>query len=533
MSASAPRRMYRLFDFIPHVVSCISVVVGVVVLIGWEFDVATLKSIFSGLTVMKVNTAVGFILAGAALWSHAMDAHSRAIDIAAQVCASIISLLGLATLFEYLSGVNFGIDQFLVREITHLPGDIPGRMALNTALSFAAVGSALLLVSLRRRQLIVTIHALVLVPLIAAGSALIGYAYDIEGFLREKLDYTPMALHTANVFVLLALGVMTARADYPLRRFLRSTNPAGVMVRQLLPVAIVLTLLTGWLILRGFHAGHFGATFALGLFTAVTIIWLGGLILWGARTVYQAAVQRERMEESLRSASQYARSLIEASPDPLVTISAGGKITDVNEATVKATGVAREALIGRDFSDYFTEPDKARAGYQEVFAKGFVTDYPLSLQHVSGKVMEVLYNASVYRDATGEVAGVFAAARDITERKKNEAVNAVRLRLMEFSQTHTLDELLEETLNEAERLTGSLIGFYHFVEEDQNSLTLQTWSTRTKTAFCKAEGKGLHYPIADAGVWADCERQGKPVIQNDDAELPNRNGIQEGHSTLI
>jgi PAS domain S-box-containing protein len=121
-----------------------------------------------------------------------------------------------------------------------------------------------------------------------------------------------------------------------------------------------------------------------------------------------------------RSAAQYARSLIEASLDPLVTISPEGKITDVNQATEHATGMIRRELIGTDFSDYFTEPDKAREGYQQVLREGSVTDYPLALRQVSGKVMEVLYNASVYRNEKGDVSGVFAAARDITERKKAE-----------------------------------------------------------------------------------------------------------------
>ena len=120
-------------------------------------------------------------------------------------------------------------------------------------------------------------------------------------------------------------------------------------------------------------------------------------------------------------ASQYARSLIEASLDPLVTISPDGKITDVNEATVKVTGVGREALIGTDFSNYFTEPEKARAGYREVFEKGFVTDYPLTIRHKDGRLTDVLYNASVYRDVQGNVLGVFAAARDVTAQKKAEA----------------------------------------------------------------------------------------------------------------
>ncbi len=131
--------------------------------------------------------------------------------------------------------------------------------------------------------------------------------------------------------------------------------------------------------------------------------------------------EKTRAEEQLRSASQYARSLVEASLDPLVTISPRGKITDVNEATIKVTGVPREQLIGTDFSNYFTEPDKAREGYQQVFAKGSVTDYPLTIRHRDGHLTEVLYNASVYKDARGEVAGVFAAARDVTAQKMAEA----------------------------------------------------------------------------------------------------------------
>jgi PAS domain S-box-containing protein len=121
-----------------------------------------------------------------------------------------------------------------------------------------------------------------------------------------------------------------------------------------------------------------------------------------------------------KQASQYARSLIEASVDPLVTISPEGKITDVNEATVKVTGAPREKLIGADFANYFTEPEKAREGYQQAFAKGFVTDYPLTIRHFDGRLSHVLYNASVYMDVNGKVLGVFAAARDVTPLKKAE-----------------------------------------------------------------------------------------------------------------
>lgn len=123
----------------------------------------------------------------------------------------------------------------------------------------------------------------------------------------------------------------------------------------------------------------------------------------------------------LKQASQYARSLIEASLDPLVTISADGKITDVNEATIKVTGISKEKLIGTDFANYFTEPGKAQEGYKRVLSEGYVTDYPLTIHHKDGKLTDVLYNASVYKDVNGNVLGVFAAARDITAQRKAEA----------------------------------------------------------------------------------------------------------------
>lgn len=159
----------------------------------------------------------------------------------------------------------------------------------------------------------------------------------------------------------------------------------------------------------------------------------------GISTIARDITEKKRMEEELHRASVYNRSLIEASLDPLVTISAEGKITDVNRTTEAITGRSRSELIGTDFSDYFTEPDKAREGYRQVFAQGSVTDYPLVLRHRDGHVTDVLYNASVYRNEVGEVLGVFAAARDITERKRTE--EALR------ENEHFLDSLIEHIPN--------------------------------------------------------------------------------------
>ncbi|MGY3089184.1 PAS domain S-box-containing protein [Hymenobacter sp. UYAg731] len=116
--------------------------------------------------------------------------------------------------------------------------------------------------------------------------------------------------------------------------------------------------------------------------------------------------------------ANYARSLIEASRDPLVTISPEGKITDMNMATVYITGIEREQLLGSDFFTYFTEPQMAREVYQEVFAKGTVADSPLTLRHKDGKLTDVLFNGSVYKNDEGHVLGVVIVARDVTDQKR-------------------------------------------------------------------------------------------------------------------
>ena len=126
----------------------------------------------------------------------------------------------------------------------------------------------------------------------------------------------------------------------------------------------------------------------------------------------------EASSYSLKLASQYSLSLIEASRDPLVVISPEGKITDMNEALVNITGIARKELKGTDFFDYFTEPQNAREVYQEVFAKGSVADSPLTLRHANGKLTDVLFNGSVYKDDRGNVLGVVIVARDVTDQKR-------------------------------------------------------------------------------------------------------------------
>jgi PAS domain S-box-containing protein len=182
--------------------------------------------------------------------------------------------------------------------------------------------------------------------------------------------------------------------------------------------------------------------------------------------------ERRQSEQLAQAASQYARSLLEASLDPMVTISSEGKITDVNSATERVTGVLRESLIGSDFAEYFTDPQKAREGYQQVFSDGSVTNYPLAIRNVSGKITDVIYNANLYRDVDGNVLGVFAAARDVTESKLLAQVLSKRNIELEKATAVALEaslaksNFLSSMSHELRTPLNAILGFAQLIESN-------------------------------------------------------------------
>ncbi len=163
--------------------------------------------------------------------------------------------------------------------------------------------------------------------------------------------------------------------------------------------------------------------------------------------------------------SKYSRSLIEASLDPLITISFEGKITDMNEALANITGITREKITGTDFFDYFTDPQKAREVHEEVFAKGFVVNFPLTIRHKDGKLTDVLFNGSVYKDERGNVLGSVITARDITEQKRfqNELIEAKRIaekeKLKAEDAVKAKQQFLSNMSHEIRTPMNAIIGF--------------------------------------------------------------------------
>ncbi len=266
-----------------------------------------------------------------------------------------------------------------------------------------------------------------------------------------------------------------------------------------------------------------------------------------AEELLSLAVQRLRAEEQLRASSLYARSLIEASLDPLVTISAEGVITDVNKATEEATGYSRGELIGSDFSGYFTEPTNADAGYRTVFADGFVRDYPLTLRHKSGSMIDVLYNATVYRNEAGEVQGVFAAARDITKLKQAEELlvweHTLDATLAELyapliSPTTDFNETTLKILEHAKRITESLHGYVGLIDPITKNMVVYSHTMMMRSGECAVTGKDkrLEFPIGADGqypaLWGYALSIKQPFYTNDPAAHQASAGIPKGHIPL-
>ncbi len=198
-----------------------------------------------------------------------------------------------------------------------------------------------------------------------------------------------------------------------------------------------------------------------------------------------------------------------------------------------------EDEIGEDFQEWESRvhPEDLGPALDKVasFVHSDATNYwtEFRFRHKDGSYRWILAQATVQRDEAGGPVRVLGSHVDITERKREEQLTKLRLMLIEFAAEHTLDQLLTKALDEIGALVESPIGFYHFVEEDQETLCLQQWSTSTLERFCKAQGQGMHYPVHQAGVWVECVHTRKPVIHNDYASLPNKKGLPAGHAEVI
>jgi signal transduction histidine kinase len=281
-----------------------AIATGAVVLVGWLFDIPSLKSVLPGFVTMKANTAVGFVLAGLSLALLGCAARSVWVRQLSRVCACATALLGILTLSQYLFGMDFGIDQLLFREAAGAVGTLSlGRMAPMTAINFLLLGCALFLAGFRRT--IPAAQRLVLVTGLMGMLPLAGYMYSATELFGIG-TYTQMAVHTAVLFILLSLGVLLLHPTEGLMRTVTSDTVGGWLLRRLAPFVVGIPLVLGWLRVQGEQRGIFNGPFGVALMMMTMMLILTGLIWWTARALNRLDAVRQQEYK----AREYAESII-------------------------------------------------------------------------------------------------------------------------------------------------------------------------------------------------------------------------------
>ena len=240
---------------------------------------------------------------------------------------------------------------------------------------------------------------------------------------------------------------------------------------------------------------------------------------------------REHAENLLKQSEERFRKLFENHTATLMLIDPEtGRIIDANQAAADFYQWPVEKLRRMLIQDINTlDPEKVMEEMEKCRTSK-QTRFSFRHRSAQGSISDVEVFGSKVEIAGKEM--LYSIIHDVTERNRYEQLNVFRLRILQLAETSSIEELLTATVDEAEKLTGSSIGFVFFLAEDQNTLLLQTVSTNTLQNMCKAEGKGVHYPLKKAGVWADAVRERKAVIHNDYLTLEHRRGLPVGHAEI-
>ncbi len=244
--------------------------------------------------------------------------------------------------------------------------------------------------------------------------------------------------------------------------------------------------------------------------------------------------KRKQAEEELRASEEHFSKAFHLGPIGIVIFRAADeRFVDVNDAFLKSSGYTREEIIGHTEAELqlYAIPEEHESNLRALKERGSSGPFEFKSRKKSGEIGAGL--SATTEITLGGEKHYLSMILDITEHKRIDNIMQARLRLLEFANSHSVDELLTATLDEMEALTGSSIGFYHFLEADQETLSLQNWSTNTLKNMYTAAGKGSHYNITQAGVWADCVYERRPVIHNDYASLSHRKGMPEGHAPVV
>jgi PAS domain S-box-containing protein len=316
---------------------------GFLALIGWVFDVETLRSLAPGLVAMNPITALCFVLAGISLvaWGEGEGRLRRRLGMTTAMAVAATGLVKLAsTLFRW----GFGIDRLLFPDRLETVGSLPNRMAPNTALNLLFVGLALALLHAGRAFRVT--QGLTLLSALVWGLALVGYLFQSRP-LYGIHAFIPMALNTALAFFLLCVGILSARRDRGVMRLLQSGTGGGVLARRLLPWAILLPILLGWLRLAGERSGLYSREFGVSLMAASSVAIFTLLVWRSAVLLDRADAKGGQAEEALRRSEARLQAILDHAPAVIYLKDSEGRYLFVNRRFEAAFGSKRQEVVGR------------------------------------------------------------------------------------------------------------------------------------------------------------------------------------------
>jgi len=420
-------RTYRLFS---RTVSVATILVGVLVLVGWWLHLPSLTRILPGLATMKPETAICFLLSGVCLLMIQLPAGEsgnprlRRINLA-RVLSGAVALLGLLTVTEYLFDRSLGIDEAFFRGALQATGLLhPGRMSGATALGFLVLGASLLLITTRWSY---AAQAFALLTSLNGFVACVGYLLGVRS-LYAVAAYSSMALHTTLLFVLLGLATLAARPRTGLMATITSEHVGGLMARRVLPMAILLPILLGWLRWRGQLAGLYDAEFGIALRTLCEVMAFAALLWISARWLNQVDEGRWSAEQR----NYQLAAIVESSHDAILSKDLSGNIVTWNRGAEHLYGYQAEEIIGKPIATIVPPElqDEATRFLPEIAKGQLVTREDTIRRRKDGTLVHVSLIISPVRDFEGRIIGASTIAHDITERKLAEsALHASRARL--------------------------------------------------------------------------------------------------------
>ncbi|MCM2336694.1 MAG: PAS domain S-box protein, partial [Pseudomonas sp.] len=431
-------------------------VLGCLVLAGWAADLDALKRLSPTLVAMNPATAVLFVLAGTALLVR--DRHrgaTRALAVAIVAAAT-------AKLMAYALDASGGVDRWLFASRLDAGAGLPNRMAPNTALCFLLVGAALLCVQATTRRGWRPSELLAGLGFMTALLALTGYAYRVDDFVGLA-GYIPMALHTAIGLVVLSSGIFMARTDAGMMRVLASPGAGGTLARRLLPALVVVLLLTGWLRLEGERRGLYSTGLGVALYTMTSIVLLGALVWWAARSLDRADRARVALAEQQRDSEARMRSIIESASDAFIAIDADGRVIGWNAQTETMFGWPRAEALGGLLSDMILPPQHRQAhedGLRRFAAtgEGPVLNKRIEISALRRSGEEFPIELAIWPVWARGQCTFNAFIRDISERRRTEEIQARFAAIVTSSDDAILSKTLDGTITSwnpgAERMFG-------------------------------------------------------------------------------